>query len=491
LLKKQGFTTTQHVNKPFSFFPVMSLNFLAISSKIFLSMKQSFTLILLFISLLVRGQDLVSNTSREVVFYDVNVIPMDKEHVLEHQTVVVKNGVITALGSVKKIKYTMGALVVDGKGKYLMPGLGEMHAHVPPIDDIEPMKETVRLFALNGITTIRGMLGHPKHLELRSKINSGEILGPHFYTSGPSFNGISVTSPQEGAAMVRKQKEAGYDFLKMHPGLNRAKFDAIVATANEVKIPFAGHVSFGVGIWRAIEANYASIDHMDGFVEGLVPGIEKMTEQEAGLFGMFVGDKTDTTLIPKLIKGLSSHHIWVVPTQSLAERWFHPDFIPESFNNDPDKVYMKPEIIEQWINTKKTLMAKPEYNADNVRKYVELRRKLIFECQKNGVGILLGSDAPQVFNVPGFSAHDELEYLVEAGLTPYQALKAGTVNIARYFKKSDQGMIKKGMVSDLILLEGNPISDIAETKNMLGVMLGKNWLPKEYIESELKKLRKQ
>jgi imidazolonepropionase-like amidohydrolase len=455
-------------------------------------MRKFLALILMLQAPVIYAQEPVPNTGREIVFYDVNVIPMDKEQLLEHQTVVVKNGKVTALGSIKKIRYTKNALVVDGKGRFLMPGLAEMHAHVPPIDDIEPMKETLMLFVLNGITTIRGMLGHPKHLELRSKVNSGEIIGPHFFTSGPSFNGISVTSPEEGSAMVKKQKEAGYDFLKLHPGLNRAKFDAIVATAKEEKIPFAGHVSYGVGVWRATEAEYASIDHMDGFVEGLVPDIEKtMTEQQAGLFGMFAGNKADTLLIPKLMLALKTHHVWVVPTQSLAERWFHPDFYPESFRSDPDRVYIKPEIVDQWINTKKTLIEKPEYNADNVRAYVELRRKLIFECQKNGVGLLLGSDAPQVYNVPGFSVHDELEYLVEAGLTPFQAMRTGTVNVGLYFKRPDWGIIKKGAVSDLILLEGNPLSDIAETKNILGVMLGNKWMSKDYIESELKKLRKQ
>ncbi len=156
------------------------------------------------------------------------------------------------------------------KGKYLIPGLAEMHAHVPPIDDMEPMKDVLFLFAANGITTIRGMLGHPKHLELRSKIQSGEVLGPRLFTTGPSINGMSVTSPESGAAMVRKQKEAGYDFLKLHPGLTRDKFDAIASTANEVQIPFVGHVSFGVGVWRAIDAGYSSIDHLDGFIEGLV-----------------------------------------------------------------------------------------------------------------------------------------------------------------------------------------------------------------------------
>ena len=143
---------------------------------------------------------------QEIVFTKVNVIPMNEEKVIKNQDVVVKNGFITAIADAGKIKYGKTAFVIDANGKFLMPGLAEMHAHVPPVDDIEPMKEVLKLFLYNGITTIRGMLGHPRHLELRSKIQSGEIIGPRFYTSGPSFNGNSVKTPEAGAEMVRNQK---------------------------------------------------------------------------------------------------------------------------------------------------------------------------------------------------------------------------------------------------------------------------------------------
>ena len=454
-------------------------------------MKTMLTTVLLICGLFCNAQQIISSTNRQIVFEDVNVIPMDTDKVLEHQVVVTKNGKITDIGPLKKITYDKNALVINATGKYLLPGLAEMHAHVPPTDNVEPMKEVLLLFALNGITTIRGMLGHPKHLELRESIRNGEVLGPHFYTTGPSFNGMSVQSPEDGSAMVRIQKEAGYDYLKLHPGLSRQKFDAIASTAKQVGIPFAGHVSFGVGVWRAIEAGYSSIDHLDGFVEGLIPGIEKMVEQQAGLFGMFVADRVDTSQIPKLMKALKTNNIWVVPTQSLAERWFHPDYTPEDFKNDPHMVYMKPEVVEQWISSKKNLMNNPEYKEDKIKSFVELRRNLILECQKNGIGLLLGCDAPQIFNVPGFSTHNELEYLVQAGLTPYQALRTGTINVAKYLNKKDSGVVKQGAVSDLILLNANPLTDIKQTRNMAGVMLGNQWMPKEYIDVELGKLRKQ
>jgi imidazolonepropionase-like amidohydrolase len=437
------------------------------------------------------AQDLPDSRKQEIVIRNVHVIPMDREQVLSNQVVIIKDGRISLIGDARTVKYGAGSLVIDGTGKYLMPGLAEMHAHVPPIDNIEPMKEVVLLFALKGVTTIRGMLGHPRHLELRSKLQSGEIIGPRLYTSGPSINGQTANTAAIAEKMVRDQKAAGYDFLKLHPGLTVDNFNVIVKTAKEVQIPFAGHVSYAVGVWRAIDAGYASIDHMDGFVESLIPGIESMTEQQVGLFAVFTGHQADTARIPKLVNALRDKHIWVVPTQALAERWLSPEKTPEALSQEPEMIYMAPNTLNGWVNTKKNLMSNPNYNPANVQQYVEVRRKLIKACQKAGVGILLGSDAPQVFDVPGFSLHHELTYLVKAGLTPYEALRTGTVNPATFFKRDDAGVIKPGAVADLVLVNGNPLQDINAVKNIEGVSLAGRWLSKEYIEQELKKLEKK
>jgi imidazolonepropionase-like amidohydrolase len=434
------------------------------------------------------SQNLIDSSQREIVFISVNVVPMDTEQVLDNQMVLIKNGRVSAIG--KKLKYGKDALVIDAKGKYLIPGLAEMHAHVPPNDNLESHKEVLFLFAANGITTIRGMLGHPSHLTLRSKINSGEILGPRFYTTGPSFNGLSVKTAERGAEMVREQKAAGYDFLKLHPGLTKETFAAVSSTAKEVKIPFAGHVSFGVGVWRAIDAGYSSIDHLDGFVEAMVPGIESMVEQQTGLFGMFVADKADESVIPRLMKELKDKNIWVVPTQSLADRWFDADFTGDVFKQDPDSKYMNAQTVTQWIDAKNNLMANAQYDAGKIENFIKLRQKLIYECQKNGIGLLLGCDAPQIFNVPGFSTHNELKYLVDAGLTPYQALRTGTVNVAAYLKLPDAGTIKPGAVADLVLVNGNPLVDITNSKKVEGVMIRGKWLSKTEIETVLKKFEK-
>jgi imidazolonepropionase-like amidohydrolase len=335
------------------------------------------------------------------------------------------------------------------------------------------------------------MLGHPKHLELRKMIQNGDITSPKFITSGPSLSGQSVQTQDQAIKMVKEEKQAGYDFLKIHPGLSKDNFDAMVRTANEQNIPFAGHVSFEVGVWKAIEAKQQTIDHMDAFVEGLVPGIEKMNEEETGLFGMFVADKADTTLIPKLMKALRENNVWVVPTQALAERWFTPARTAESLRSDPEMKYMDTKTLDNWVKAKKDLESNPKYDREKIDNYIKLRRKLIYECNRNGVGLLLGCDATQIFNVPGLSTHHELQYLVDAGLTPYEALKTGTINVGVFYKKTDEmGVIKKGANGDLVLLDSNPLSAISNTQKIEGVLVGNRWMNRATLDEVLKKLEK-
>ncbi|MEI9921688.1 MAG: amidohydrolase family protein [Bacteroidota bacterium] len=445
-------------------------------------------LLLIAITLKAQPQD---NTTREMIITPVSVITMENDKVLDNQAVIVKNGVITYVGDAKNAKPSKDAIRIDGKGKYLIPGLAEMHAHVPPNGDIDQAKDVLALFLANGVTTIRGMLGHPNHLKLRTMINSGEIVGPHFYTTGPSFNGQSVKTPEHGAEMVREQKAAGYDFLKIHPGLTKVTYPAIAKTANEVRIPFVGHVPFNVGVWMAIDSGQSSIDHLDGFIEAITPGIDTVVEQHAGLFASWIAYRADESKIPNLVSKLAEKGTWVVPTQSLAERWQSSQ--PASvYLSAPEMKYMTPEQLKGWENAKNDYLNNVYYTKEKADALTKVRRHLIMACQKGGVGLLLGSDAPQIFNVPGFSVHHELKYLVDAGLTPYEALKAGTVNVATYLHKSDNsGIIKQGYASDLVLLNGNPLQDITQTQAVEGVMIGNKWLSKEYIANELKRLERR
>ncbi|GAA4444170.1 amidohydrolase family protein [Ravibacter arvi] len=446
-----------------------------------------YLLLLLLLSPVVSAQELVTGKNREIAFVAVNVIPMDKNEVVKNQTVIVKNGRIIEMGPSGKVKPGSQATIIDGKGKYLLPGWAEMHAHVPQVDNFGPMKEVLMLYLVNGITQIRGMLGAPSHLELRNRIRSGDILGPHFITSGPSLSGQSVRSPERGVEMVKEQKAAGYDFLKLHPGLTKATFPGIVQTAKSVGIPFAGHVSFNVGVWAAIESGYATIDHMDGFIEAITPGVDTMAASETGLFGAKIAYKADRSKIGSLVKALKANRIAVVPTEALAERWLSPEGV-EVYENDPDLKYIDPKERERWLTVKRNYQNEPGFNKEHARALIRVRQELLRACQKEGVNLLLGSDGPQILNVPGFSIHHELKYLVDAGLTPYEALKTGTVNVAKFLGKEKSGAVRKGFDSDLVLLAGNPLENIENSRRIEAVIIGTSLLSREFMDSELEKI---
>jgi len=424
----------------------------------------------------------------DFAFTHVNLITMESEIILANQTVLIKQGKIFAIGSSDDISTELAATVVDGTGKYLMPGLAEMHAHIPGNRDMDLLRETLFLYLSNGITTIRGMLGQPYHIQLRDKVISGEILGPRIYTSGPSINGNTVRSIEEAQTKVRAQKKAGYDFLKMHPGLTRENFDAVVTTAKEVGIPFAGHVSTGVGVRRALEAKYASIDHVDGYIEGMVPSSIRVNPNANGFFGVNFTDIVDTDISDELVALTLENDVWIVPTQAMMERWIgpeDPDFIAEN----PEMKYMNPNTLSNWVRTKKGIIGAPNYSGEQALKFNQIRRDIIKQMHDAGVKILLGSDAPQVFNVPGFSIHRELESMVRSGLTPYEALYAGTVNPAIFFgDQGKYGTIVIGADADLILVDENPLENIANMRQQSGVMVRGRWLPSREIELSLKQI---
>lgn len=432
----------------------------------------------------------------DMAIMNVNVIPMETDQILANYTVVIKDGKIIKVADSDSIEVAEGIQKIDGLGKYLIPGLAEMHAHIPgqnPSGNINLgdnyLENTLFLYLSNGVTTIRGMLGQPFHLELKEQVAKGEVLGPRIFTSGPSMNGNSVQSVGQAEKMVVDQKNAGYDFLKLHPGLKLEVFNAIDKTADSVGIPFAGHVSVDVGIRRALEAQYASIDHVDGYIEGLVPESADVNPDENGFFGINFTYLADESKIPELATMTKEQGVWVVPTQCLMERWV-TSIPPEELAEDPGMKYIPPELLERYVAIKNNVISDTEYDAERADKFIELRRKIIKSLHDTGVGLLLGSDAPQVFNVPGFSIQHELQAMIDAGLTPYEALRIGTINPALFFGKEDEfGTIKEGASADMILLETNPLVEIGNVKDRLGVMVKGTWLSQEDISNRLEEIQ--
>jgi imidazolonepropionase-like amidohydrolase len=426
-----------------------------------------------------------------VAFVNVTVIPMDRERTVPGQTVVVRGDRIVAMGPADQVKVPAGGLRVDGRGKFLMPGLAEMHAHIPGGQEPESVVEhTLFLYVSGGITTIRGMLGHPRHLELRERAARGELISPAIYTSGPSFNGNSVSSPAVAAQMVADQKKAGYDFLKIHPGVTREAFDTLAATAQRVGIRFAGHVPLAVGLPRALEARYATIDHLDGYVEAMVRLGAPVSPAESKFFGLNLGEHLDETRLPGLVEATRKAGVWNVPTQTLMENLAGAEGT-ETIARRPEMRYVSVENLSEWAELKNSLLQETGSSPGSARRTMDVRRKLIKALHAGGAGLLLGSDAPQIYNVPGFSVHRELQSLVAAGLTPYQALETGTRNIAVFFGTSaTNGTVQTGKRADLILLDGNPLSDVRNTTRRAGVMLAGRWLPRSAIDERLDAIAK-
>ena len=425
-----------------------------------------------------------------VAITDVHVITMKEDAVLENQTVLIKNGKIKKYGPDDKVKVGRKYQIIKGNGGYLMPGISEMHAHIPTLQegDDTNVRETLLLYLSNGVTIIRGMLGSPYHLKLREAVAKKEVLGPRIFTSSPSMNGNSVTSKEEAEQKVRQYKKDGYDFLKIHPGIQLDVFEVLVQTAKEVGITFSGHVPLAVGIERAIDFGYASIDHLDGYVEGLVPADAGVSPNEGGLFGFNFTEIADAKQIAPLAKKTAAANVWSVPTQSLLERWMNPKSGEELTQEAPMK-YVSGKARFQWRQMKSNITSNENYTVEKAATYIKLRRDIIKTLHESDVQMLLGSDAPQVFQIPGFSIQNEMVAMAASGMSNYEILKSGTVNPARFFDMEGVfGTIEKDTSADLILLSNNPLEDIRNMEAPQGVMIQGQWLSREYLDQELAKI---
>jgi imidazolonepropionase-like amidohydrolase len=417
-----------------------------------------------------------------VAFINVNVIAMTDEQGVSGQTVIVEDGVIVTIGPVDTTLLPEPAVVIDGTDRFLLPGLAEMHGHVPAATSPE-MTRVMTLLAANGVTTVRGMLGQPSHLGLRDALLRGDVFGPRLVTSGPSLNGNTVSSATDAARQVRTQHAAGYDFIKIHPGLNADEFAAIAGAANELGIPFAGHVPVAVGVEGALAAGMATIDHLDGYLAALMPANSDASGGYGGFFDVMLADQLLDERIAELAGTTALAGTLNVPTESLFEHRVAAQTAIE-MSRRPELQYMPAATVRQWVRSKEQQENERGYTPELGNRAILLRRQLIKALHDAGAGLLLGSDAPQVFNVPGFSIHDELQFLVAAGLTPYEAIATGTVAVAR-FLGSNTGTVEPGREADLVLLDANPLEDISNTRRIHGVMLRGSWYSSRDLRTRL------
>jgi imidazolonepropionase-like amidohydrolase len=423
--------------------------------------------------------------ARPVVFVDVSVVPMDRERVLEHQTVVVRGGRIAEIGPSAKVKPPSDAVVVEGRGKFLMPGLAEMHGHLPHPSQGEPVtKAFLTLFVANGVTTVRGMFGFPNHVALRDSVARRETFGPRLFVSSPALSGQSVPDPETGRRLVREHKQAGFDFLKVHEGLSKTSYDAIVATAKEVGIRFGGHIPDAVGLDGALAARQSSIEHLDGYLEALEADDSPIKNADPQTRAAKILDYLDERKIPTLAARTREAGVWNSSTMALWRTFYSTDSV-EALQGRPELVYVPKPMVDQWAKQRAGQLQNPD-DAKELQRVLQIRDRVLKALSDSGAKLLLGSDAPQLFSVPGFSLHREMEAMSSAGLTPYQILEAGTRNPSEYLGTlAEAGTVEVGKRADLILVDANPLADVRNVAKRSGVMVNGRWVSRAEIDKML------
>lgn len=420
--------------------------------------------------------------ARPVAFVHVNVLPMDGECVLEDQTVLVRDGMIERIGPASEVKAPPEALVVEGQNGYLMPGLVDMHVHVKDENDL-------LLYLAHGVTTVRDMwgttglqlrLGFPDQLEMRTQIEAVEILGPTLYASGPVMEGEPkanpmmpvFSDPEEAIASVRQQKAEGYDFIKVYDNLTPEIYGAIVQMAGEEGIPVVGHAPRQMGLENTLASGQLTIEHLQGYIDSdtadyLVPE-ERLVE-----YAVMARDAG----------------VWLCPTIGVYQMHVQEEALPTIVNRS-EMSCVSPRMKILWRRMLRPgAMSNISYEGDYPARINKIFTQVTRVLHENGASIILGTDAGNPYVVPGASLLDELDYLVAAGFSPYQALEAGTRNAAEALGRLDEfGTVHEGKRADLLLLKSNPLESVASARDLQGVMTREYWLPETELQSMLSEL---
>lgn len=422
-----------------------------------------------------------SNGTRSADYVIKNVTLVDwlkgEPNVSEQQTLVVNDGYISGVfANAEAPAFDDNTQVIDAEGQYVLPGMAEMHGHVPPATDFGDFPkryadDMLFLYIANGVTTVRGMLGYPHQLQLKSDIESGKRQGPTLYLAGPSFSGNTIESVEQVTERVISQRDEGWDLLKVHPGLTLEEYEAMASTARQAGMDFAGHVPAEVGLKRAMEAGQRTIDHLDGYLAYVDAMNREITQDELDL----------------LVSMMLEHDVAVVPTQALWKTLIGAA--------DPDKLKDYPEIQlvpkavrEGWLNYYDNPSS--YFNQEQAQVQQENRQKLLHALHEGGAEIIFGTDAPQLFSVPGYSIHHEIQLMSEAGIPMADILRSATVAAGDYFAEQDTfGRIAAGHRADFILLKDNPLENPDTLRENQGVMVRGQWLSREAIDRKVEEIR--
>lgn len=419
---------------------------------------------------------------------DVAVVPMTRDTVLRDATVLVRDGRIVAVGAARNVQVPAGARRVDGRGKYLIPGLADMHAHLYSDGDTPDSlaKYELGVMVANGVTATRFMIGTREHFGLRREIEGGRIVGPQLWLASPQFTGKEdvnsrvVTTPEDARRAVKEMADLGYDFIKLTLFISPAVYDAIVSEAKAQNIRVVGHVDPQVGVARALAAGQ-QIEHLDNYLESVLADSAPMKESvsDRGLFRLKNWeslDYVDDAKVERIAGATARAGTFTCPTLTVFKTAFALGQSEADVKGRPDWGIMPPDMRGLYLGAREKYWANPATEARRMR-WVQVRDRLVKAISDSGGKIMAGSDTPEWFFGYGWTLHREMESLVAAGLTPYQALAAATRNPAEFLRASKEwGTIEPGKRADLVLIAGNPLADIRNTKRIEGVSVGGRWL---------------
>ncbi len=407
--------------------------------------------------------------------------------VLEDHTVLVRQGRIQEVGSSARLSAPPDAARIDARGCTLLPGLCDMHVHLQPsgVDPEAGVPDEASAWARAeaylqrmleaGLTTVRNMGGTPFHLRVRDAVNAGRIAGPRIFTAGPiletrfTFPGLAafgqlVRTAEEARAAVREHARAGYDFIKVYNDLDADIYDAIVATARELGLPVAGHVSYAKGLFGALAARQDSIEHFRSYDFAL--DVREPAGRER-----FVGWlHTTPARMRELAERTAEAQTWNVPTLVIEEALAR-SVATASGEAPPGEPWLEATTPESDLSS---LFAPTALDA--IARGLPLRLELVAEMDRSGARLLAGSDCPGCGLVPGRSLHRELQLMVQAGLSPLRALRTASSDAAEYLRlRGEQGQVVAGQRADLLLVDGDATRNIAALSRVRGVVAAGRW----------------
>ncbi len=438
-------------------------------------------------------QSSAKRTSEILAFVDVTVVSMNTEHVTTDQTVIVRDGRIDEIGPASQITVPKDAMVIEGRGKYLMPGLADMHVH---LDTDTPGMLVV--FLANGVTTVRNMWGTPDILAWRQQVEEGELLGPTIYTTGPILDGdppafpgsTVITTPEQAEKEVEAEKKAGYDAVKVLDNLSPEVYAAILSAARERDLPVYGHVPWRVGMESALGGGHRSFEHMTDWMHALLPkdspARRTLLAIEAGEQPMNFEDymvkpfqSVDKARIPELVARAAAADVWFCPTLVVSRRFISTPAELEALRSTNTMKFVAPSYRASWDGLVAAVTAQqPDSTA--LRAGFNTMLASVAALNEAGVGLLVGTDTQNPFVVPGFAVHEELQNFVDAGLTPYEAMRAATRDAADFLGASEEfGTVAVGRRADLILVEANPLEDVRNVARRVGVSIRGRWFSEQ------------